>query len=717
MAEWLSGWCVQLLNSNITSTIVELVFKEVCGARAAGGKLSKKLVSKSPMHFDHFTVALTRLAALHSKPLADAAKANPTTALLMVAEWWILKQFRLVDTAAEEAALDTREVRMVWSAVYKPMKQVYDYYSGCDAVGAIQGRSRAEALLEMNEMSTTEFISFAYKWRLVPAVASIEQLRAMFREVNRGEEADDNANDLSWDEFTQLLGRCALRWYDQHHDCYGNPKKAGRVKSAKKLRRDEQVIAAEKLQALLGQLDPAPGCPVPRDGIEDYQQATGRSSFTLFPRGRGRLWMTMDEAAVITQSVWRMHVKRVAFLKHFQLLRDEAARVEREKLESWKLIRSRREILKHLGLIFEEECSRGEAEVRQLMKHDKFYRMLRDCKCLDKNTSKAWVDLLVKKSTADDPIDKLGLDFDQFKEMLKSFAERRFKLSNRTMGMLLMVDHYIIPRLEVDLCSEERKQLADPQVKSLWRKSRVSLQTLYDHYANMELAGAIAGRSYAEIGLEMVQISVGEFDKFCRDFEISPVFFSRVELAKLFRTVNRGEAADGNSNNADFDEFCECLGRIAIRIQECRSRAPKSTAKKADKDYVAGNVPNRDLGAPIEETVKGGVVTVAHKVQWLLDYLDASRGVQEYIVTTGKSKFTLFPYGRIKFLYTHEQACGLMQALWRGHSARKNVQNEALGAELLQMKHVGAAQKKQTKKERRKETEKREETERSCSDR
>merc|ERR1719313_1599078 len=120
--------------------------------------------------------------------------------------------------------------------------------------------------------------------------------------------------------------------------------------------------------------------------------------------------------------------------------------------------------------------------------------------------------------------------------------------------MLLMVDHYVIPKLKVDLCEDERQELNDTQVRNIWRKSKVSLSALYVHYANLEAAGAITGRSHNEVALEMTQISTGEFEKFARDFEICPQFFSRVELAKIFRAVNRGEGADDNANNIDYDE-------------------------------------------------------------------------------------------------------------------------------------------------------------------
>mgnify|MGYP003315691258 CR=1 FL=1 len=68
-----------------------------------------------------------------------------------------------------------------------------------------------------------------------------------------------------------------------------------------------------------------------------------------------------------------------------------------------------------------------------------------------------------------------------------------------------------------------------------------------------------------EITAELVEMSTVELEKLCREFDIVPLFFSRIEMAKIFRLVNRqgGEGgaglADDNQNNICWEEFQQVL--------------------------------------------------------------------------------------------------------------------------------------------------------------
>ena len=121
------------------------------------------------------------------------------------------------------------------------------------------------------------------------------------------------------------------------------------------------------------------------------------------------------------------------------------AKREREAAPAHQIAlrRKRQAIMGDLKLIFEELCSMWEAEVTHVMNNSKFYKMLRDCKVLDKNVTSSFVDLLYNKHTANNHAQQNGLNWQQFQMMLREVAQRRLKVTNPTMALLVLVDDFI----------------------------------------------------------------------------------------------------------------------------------------------------------------------------------------------------------------------------------------------------------------------------------
>merc|ERR1719502_1296352 len=111
-------------------------------------------------------------------------------------------------------------------------------------------------------------------------------------------------------------------------------------------------------------------------------------------------------------------------MKHLAYL-EEKKKAALSEVPKIALKRKRREILSDLKLIFEEVCSLGESDVKHSMNGNKLYRLLRDCKILDKTVNSTYIDLLYKKIVNADNVEKGGLSYDDFVQALREIAGRR----------------------------------------------------------------------------------------------------------------------------------------------------------------------------------------------------------------------------------------------------------------------------------------------------
>jgi len=637
----------KITSPTCTNVMVDLLFKKITAQRA------QEIGAHEPMDFELFLTALKNLGQRRLR-IKDAQ-----LAMLTLVDKFILPKMKIIDSEMEGKALREIEVAQIWRQSGKPIRDLYNHWASGDNAMGVQGRSAAEQLLEMTEMSLNEFISFARAFDLIPNVASIYQIGFLFREVNRSEVADDNVNDLSFEEFLEMIGRCAIRWFDKKYDKYGNE----RGNQTKQKLSQNPVITAQKVLTLLQYMETSKGVGI-------FQVATGRSSFTFFPRGssrRKRLWLSKSEASAKIQATWRMRRTSQEY-KAYQKLQREKEFANQPKSQ---LKRKRREIMKDLRLIFEESCSMWELEVTHVMSSSKFYKLMRDCKILTGSITTTYLDLLYSKATTENHEAQGGLSYHQFTGMLREVASKRLKIQNHTMALLVLTEDYIVPNVKSLLESFEAETtdimtaIEDQLFVELFKKSDPAIKSLYEYYATVEHVGNKVGRSVEEINAEFIEISCVELERFCRDFEIVPVFFSRVEMAKIFRLVNRQQdmgvgMVDENANNLSFEEFKQVLIRMAIRAYD-------SKFKNAHELHVWYEKKNMQSG---HKELKDGEVNCADKTQWLMDYMDEGPGPGRFCQSRGRTLFTLFPNGRAKRPLTTAEAATHMQKCFRGFFSR-----------------------------------------------
>jgi len=316
-------------------------------------------------------------------------------------------------------------------------------------------------------------------------------------------------------------------------------------------------------------------------------------------------------------------------------------------------IREKREVFKDLRAVFDEQCCLGEFEIKAHMTSNKFYRLIRDCHVKSQTISNTVIDLLFSKLIADKGV-KL-MDFPIFLTGLKEIScikyhfKKKCTQTEKLNAMLRLAEEYVIPMARPDDRLEEWKALQHPRVSTLWRNSHSSMKVVFDWYAR---SGGMKGsddQTSAAPSTEMEQMSLSELIRFCTDYALVPELCSVLQLAQMFRIVNRKFSdpdVAGDVYNIDQNQWYEILGRIALRgYDRWFEGKPAAVAKKKP--------------------------TTGDKIQFVLDWMENSSGIQ---VSVCRSGFTLFPKGR-KPPVEMEEAAVKMQTAARGKLARNMVRH------------------------------------------
>jgi len=154
----------------------------------------------------------------------------------------------------------------------------------------------------------------------------------IFRVVNRsgdnfGGVADDNANNVSYDEFKQVLLRMAMRTFDTK---FKTSKDLMMWYKQKDLKIGHELIEpltnADKLQWMLDYMDIGAG-------PTRFCQYKGRTLFTMFPTGRAPRALSEQQASIMVQKTFRGFFSRSgkAARKEAAITREEL--MDREQMQ------------------------------------------------------------------------------------------------------------------------------------------------------------------------------------------------------------------------------------------------------------------------------------------------------------------------------------------------------------------------------------------------
>ena len=245
-------------------------------------------------------------------------------------------------------------------------------------------------------------------------------------------------------------------------------------------------------------------------------------------------------------------------------------------------------VASQLKEIFVAYASFGDAMNMTELSLPKFIKLLKDCQVIDnKSVRRGDVDLaftsIVGKSK------RKSITHAEFEDALRLIANKKFGVKRsaaalKNAGPALeaydsFITDYILEHgrvLGADLAPPSAKGLKSAPVQSLIASNERALRQVFLAYAH-------------DPTLHRPILSLQNFCVLCLQLGISPPV-PKPDLARCFRAVNIGVAADGNEGEMDFEEYVECLYRL--------SRHPSVDS------VTAGTLPQEKF-AVLLETVAG----------------------------------------------------------------------------------------------------------------
>eukprot|EP01027_Heterolobosea_sp_BB2_P012019 GEZU01017440.1.p1 GENE.GEZU01017440.1~~GEZU01017440.1.p1 ORF type:complete len:261 (+),score=61.98 GEZU01017440.1:546-1328(+) len=181
----------QLLGDGFTAVTVDLIFSEIT---KHGSVL---------MNYELFCDSLSMLAQ-RKFPSSSATEALRELLLHYILPHAQREQSRQMSQIRAPLEQDIIEEMKKFDA---PLRKIFVKYSRVEAV-----KGSVEAIASANtSLSSQELIKLCHDFDVCPDLLNISDVIDLFRASNFGHSADDQENELSYEEFVECWARCALK--------------------------------------------------------------------------------------------------------------------------------------------------------------------------------------------------------------------------------------------------------------------------------------------------------------------------------------------------------------------------------------------------------------------------------------------------------------------------------------------------------------------------
>jgi hypothetical protein len=224
----------KVLDNTFTHQQVDIVYKRaVAEETAAEDDLSGTITNRrrarvrlgARMDYDAFTAALADVAARKypDMPVPQALRMLLSTHVMPIYKRLKLEATFVLDVVREGAAEMSAafEKEFVTVDVLKFVDEnraaLQSLFTRYAMMNAPAGASRDWTAVRDSHttMDLKEFLKFAVDFRLMPEKISRPDLIKLFKEANQGFMEDDNADELCYPEFVELLGMLAMNLFNE----------------------------------------------------------------------------------------------------------------------------------------------------------------------------------------------------------------------------------------------------------------------------------------------------------------------------------------------------------------------------------------------------------------------------------------------------------------------------------------------------------------------
>eukprot|EP00232_Nephroselmis_pyriformis_P025736 CAMPEP_0182852388 /NCGR_PEP_ID=MMETSP0034_2-20130328/135_1 /TAXON_ID=156128 /ORGANISM="Nephroselmis pyriformis, Strain CCMP717" /LENGTH=364 /DNA_ID=CAMNT_0024983093 /DNA_START=221 /DNA_END=1311 /DNA_ORIENTATION=- len=236
-----------------------------------------------------------------------------------------------------------------------------------------------------------------------------------------------------------------------------------------------------------------------------------------------------------------------------------------------------------LKSVFSEYCSYGDPLNTVSMSSSKFMKLAKDA-MLVREVGYAELDILFKKAARGLDDDANKLSFWEFvdlvgyvgqallpalppQEAYLAVEDKIASMAGYRLNVVVMGGGYAgASREDMARQAEVERLVLHPAIWAAINGALRPLRAVFEFYAATSVAGF--GRSDAKMSSHIQKsfhtMEWDEFHRFATNFQLCPQIFSRGHLMQIFVAANAGEAADQDDTEMSFEEFCECLARMAL---------------------------------------------------------------------------------------------------------------------------------------------------------